>query len=245
MKRPVWLFSLDTEEFPSVPMTTGGLKACFAALRAHERPHRDRAGSFPAERGDRPLAARSVGRLACPARAPGGAARPGAGRRLQHLHLERGRSSSTLISHIRAELPRHHRGRRRTARAARRGLPARRRHRRGRARRGRAHVRGVARLRGPRGTGRACRGSPTSTRTASSCKTRVATADQGARHSAERARRDRAARRAGASQVQGTSPTRPRAAARSSARSASGAPARSAPRSTSTASRASAATSSG
>jgi tRNA A37 methylthiotransferase MiaB len=29
VKRPVWLFSLDTEEFPSVPMTTGGLKACF------------------------------------------------------------------------------------------------------------------------------------------------------------------------------------------------------------------------
>ncbi|HMI93522.1 MAG TPA: radical SAM protein [Polyangiales bacterium] len=29
MKRPVWLFSLDTEEFPSVPMATGGLKACF------------------------------------------------------------------------------------------------------------------------------------------------------------------------------------------------------------------------
>lgn len=29
MKRPVWLFSLDTEEFPSVPMCTGGLKACF------------------------------------------------------------------------------------------------------------------------------------------------------------------------------------------------------------------------
>jgi hypothetical protein len=29
VKRPVWLFSLDTEEFPSVPMCTGGLKACF------------------------------------------------------------------------------------------------------------------------------------------------------------------------------------------------------------------------
>jgi tRNA A37 methylthiotransferase MiaB len=29
VKRPVWLLSLDTEEFPSVPMTTGGLKACF------------------------------------------------------------------------------------------------------------------------------------------------------------------------------------------------------------------------
>ncbi|HEX4353051.1 MAG TPA: cobalamin-dependent protein, partial [Polyangiales bacterium] len=30
MKRPVWLFSLDTEQFAAVPMTTGRLKAYFA-----------------------------------------------------------------------------------------------------------------------------------------------------------------------------------------------------------------------
>lgn len=29
MKRPVWLFSMDTEQFSSPPMTTGGLKASF------------------------------------------------------------------------------------------------------------------------------------------------------------------------------------------------------------------------
>ena len=27
MRRPVWLFSMDTEEFAAPPMTTGGLKA--------------------------------------------------------------------------------------------------------------------------------------------------------------------------------------------------------------------------
>ena len=30
MKRPVWLFSLDTEQFSAVPMTTGRLKAYYA-----------------------------------------------------------------------------------------------------------------------------------------------------------------------------------------------------------------------
>lgn len=29
MKRPVWLFSMDSERFSAAPMTTGGLKACF------------------------------------------------------------------------------------------------------------------------------------------------------------------------------------------------------------------------
>src|SRR6185312_10353446 len=29
VKRPVWLFSLDTEQFSAVPMTTGRLKAYF------------------------------------------------------------------------------------------------------------------------------------------------------------------------------------------------------------------------
>lgn len=31
MNRPVWLFSMDTEQFSSPPMTTGALKACFLA----------------------------------------------------------------------------------------------------------------------------------------------------------------------------------------------------------------------
>ena len=34
MKRPVWLFSLDTEQFAAVPMTTGRLKAYFARYGA-------------------------------------------------------------------------------------------------------------------------------------------------------------------------------------------------------------------
>src|SRR6478609_439567 len=29
MKRPVWLFSMDSERFSAAPMTTGGLKSCF------------------------------------------------------------------------------------------------------------------------------------------------------------------------------------------------------------------------
>jgi len=34
MKRPVWLFSMDTEQFSSPPITTGGLKAAFHAYGA-------------------------------------------------------------------------------------------------------------------------------------------------------------------------------------------------------------------
>src|SRR5690554_1177566 len=34
MDRPVWLFSMDTEQFGAPPLTTGGLKASFLARGA-------------------------------------------------------------------------------------------------------------------------------------------------------------------------------------------------------------------
>ena len=73
VKRPVWLFSLDTEQFAAVPMTTGRLKAYFARFGATaaqtdiELVHftmSDQIDPFLRERWDGELAARAHAALA-------------------------------------------------------------------------------------------------------------------------------------------------------------------------------------